>query len=504
MINQKIQDYLDSKIDIEELILFFDTYNKTDEEIKTNGIVYTPKSICDFIVKKMNLKINRTILEPSVGHGMFLFSILKYMEEKYELRANALFKYMINYIKVQDTNEKSIEDLGLIINAFFKKRGLDFANGVPNKIGDTLKNNENERYDYIIGNPPYIRTQNLSPEYLSFLRKNYKSCEKGNIDIYYAFIEYAISQCYDQCALIVPNSWITNDSARNLRKIIKEDLKELIDFKTKKIFKNADTYTSILFIDKRYRESMAISDIMESDKIVYSNGFQHENLYLQERKELSDKAWFFNKEKINLGLKEVNFHSPIATLRDKIYISEIPENKDFVLFNKISKIKSENDFFAEMKAIIFPYTYNVEKNKYEIKKEEELDPDTLSYLEKNKEELNKRDKGKTSKYEAWYAYGRKQGLNVFKKNKELIIVPGMISLDYKFFSINSNKIKQPFLFSSGFMIEVLETDKDKALNFLNSVEFKNYLKKNGKVWKGKTEEESYYSLSIKQIKEIIV
>lgn len=491
----KIKEYKLNKISIEELIHFFDKNNFTSKEIKENGIIYTPKYIVNYMIEKIKPKIEETIFEPAVGHGIFIFGILEYIENKYNLTSNELKEYFLTKIYMQDIEKQTIEEIKEIIQIFFKKKGVILKKEeiINIEIGDTLNKKIDIKYDIIIGNPPYVNIRNINKNSLNKLRLQYKSCEKGNIDLYYAFIEYAYKYS-NRFIFITPNSWIYSISGENLRKKIKKNIIEIIDFKQKQIFKTADTYTSILYVNKKE----------EKKEIIYKEDIKKDEIKFLKDK-LEDKRWSFNKKEKGIEIDWIKFHTPIATLRDKIFIEHNlnKNNKDVITFYKISKIKKKEDFFKQEKSIIFPYKLNKINNKFQIKKEKELDRKTLEYLKKEKEELKKRDKGKTDKYEAWYAYGRKQGINKYNEKTELIVIPGIISNEYNFFSINIQELKKPFLFSSGFLLEIEQKDKQKVLKYLNSNDFKNYIKNEGKVWKGKTNETSYYSLSITQLKKVL-
>ena len=491
---QKIEEYLNNKIKIEELVHYFDTNNYTEEEIKKNGIVYTPKKTSDYIVSILNPTLKETVFEPSVGHGIFIFSLLDFIENKYNLSSSDLKKYLTTKVYFEDIQEENILELNKILEAYFKKKEIILKRTEINyKIGDTLKENFNIKFNIILGNPPYIRIKNLNKENIEFLRKNFSSCEKGNIDIYYAFIQFAIENS-NRSSFITPNSWIYNKSAEKLRELVKNNLNILIDFKVKKIFSTADTYTSIFLHN----------NIKSNEFLHYKEDFDKKTV-LFNKKDINNNRWLFYKEdnkKLNINI--IKYHTPIATLRDKIFINhnlKENNNEDIVNFYKISTIKTEKEFLETKSTIIFPYYLN-NVDKFIIKKESELNIETKKYLHENKEELLKRDKGKQEKYEEWFCYGRRQGLNIYKNNSYLIIIPGMIIVNNKFFAIESNKIKKPFLFSSGFILEVDKDNKNKLLDYLNSKDFNYLLKNEGKVWEGSKGKENYYSLSITQLKKI--
>jgi hypothetical protein len=478
------EEYLKDNISIEEVILFFDTNNYTEEEIKNLGIVYTPKHISDHIITLVEPTLETSVFEPSVGHGIFIISLLEYIQTKYNLDNYTLWKYFKTQVYVQDLMENNIYEYKEIIELYFKKKNIDIdKNSIKYAWACDTLFSHNNYYDIMIGNPPYIRTKNLGENYLKELRKSYISCSKGNIDIYYAFIEYA-HKFSTKSAMITPNSWIFNSSAKALRKKIMEDLVGFFDFKDEQVFPTASIYAAIFIIDKNKKTndiSYQDGKILKKDIIDYSFSFGGV-------KKNTDKLEFFK------------VHTPIATLRDKIYINpELDSNTDLIPFLKLSKIKSKIELLNYSSNIIFPY--KLDKDKFVIKKETELNPDTLIYLNEQKRELLKRDKGKTTKYDSWFAYGRKQGLNIYSSKNNLILIPGMFKTDFKFFSINVSLLPKIFLFSSGFFIEVSKSDTKQVIEFLNSKDFKEFVSNNGKIWQNNNGK-PYYSISSTLIKSL--
>jgi hypothetical protein len=460
-------------MNIFEKIKEMDINNYTEEEIKAGGIVYTPKYIADFIIDSLNISIEDSICEPSVGHGVFIFALLEKFKER--LTKLELKEWFLTKVHGYDIEEKNINDLKYLILTYFKNLNIDiYLEELDNfKVQDTLFS-ESKKFNVILGNPPYVRLRNLEPLYVNLLKKDFISCRTGNLDIYYAFIEHALKNS-DRCSFIVPNSYIYNRFARGLRQLMFEKLSFIIDFKTKKIFEKADTYTSIFLCENK-----------RSPFYKYKENFEQDF-------EFVDKRYFLDKNyKISISEKQHSFsyksYGPIATLRDSIYKNTSNVDKeDTVAFLKLTDLKSVEDIKNNKERILFPYKF---EKKFIPKEEYELGINTFNYLISQKEELLKRDKGNKT-YPKWYSYGRTQGLYSFKPSKnKFIIIPGMFSEDYKFFSFSFEDINEPFLFSSGFLIE---TENDiSLLNFLNSKKFFDDVKK---IATSKPGKKPYYSLS---------
>ena len=483
--------YLNNELSEAELIKNLD--NLQNKSVKDNGVIYTPLYIVNHMINKVEIDLNMNILEPSCGHGIFLLEILKYISNKYELKGEKLFEWFINKVDGVEISLYTVNELKEVLSLYFlknfsiRKKPEDFIN-IHNFDGLTF--NLNKKYDICIGNPPYIRAKNLNVDYLSFLKKNFNSCKKGTIDIYFAFIEKYIKEI-NAVIFIVPNSFLSSKSGNIIKNELINDLIYLIDFKDKKVFDDASVYTCIFLTNKN----------LKNNKIEYGNE-------LNNNKIINKKILFNQVENNEKGID--NVLSGIATLCDNVYIVKKEGNK-FVIKNNISfeiekemvvpylkltKIKTNKDI-DNIDYMIYPYKDKKVINEEDLKNKYPL---TYNYLLNVKNKLLQRDKGKTSKYESWYAYGRKQGLHDIKSN-ELLIIPSMIGAECKPIEINVNNLLKEyktFVFTSGFIIEK-NKDNDVLFEKILGNDFVEYAQKNGKIWPGKTE--SYYSLNTGQIKK---
>jgi type I restriction-modification system DNA methylase subunit len=107
-------------------------------------------------------------------------------------------------------------------------------------------------FDCIIGNPPYIRVQELNkwePEECEFYKRKYTSAAKGSYDIYMVFTEKALSLLDPDGLLgfIMPHKFWQNRDGDGLRKLIADSkhLRAVVDFGDQQVFKGATTYTAI-------------------------------------------------------------------------------------------------------------------------------------------------------------------------------------------------------------------------------------------------------------------
>lgn len=473
---------------LENTIKLLNISNTTNNK-KNEGVIYTPINVVNYIVNSLDYNPEKTIIEPSVGHGIFIFKLIEYVEKKFYLKGEELKIWFENKVFCFDINKQNINDFKILLTIFFEKRGIINVDYKNIKTEDTLFKSFKHKFDYSFGNPPYIRSKNISPEYLIKLKSKYNSCSSGNIDIYYAFMEL-MHDISDISSFIVPNAYLINKSAQRIRNKIKDRISEVIDFKTKCIFYNAKTYTSIYKIKKE-----------KSEVINYKEDF-NEDWRLIKKSNLENE-WHVNHKENNTSNEKIgdifNVYASIATLRDKSYIVE--ENNENYDSNYYTKSYKNNNYKIEKSIckkfykltkenenlfIIYPYDENVN-----IISEEDMIsqyPEAYKYLTAIKLDLLQRDKGKTEKYESWYSYGRKQGLKKQKYNY-FVLLPIMFNENTKSKIL---KTKEQFLFTSGYAIELKSEDEALKINNMINDQFFKFLKIYGKIWPGKT---PYYSFS---------
>lgn len=428
----------------------FDHNNK--DLIKNKGVVFTPLSICDNIISKISPSIDDIICEPSVGKGVFIFSLLQYFRERYS--KEEIIYFFNNKLFCYDINQEFINEFKELLRSYFKELKYDNISYSNIICGDFLL--QDNKYDIIIGNPPYVRIQNLDKNYLNKLKDNYSSLRYGNIDLYYVFIEKSLKDS-KKIGFIIPNSFIKNKSGNELRNVLLGRVSYIYDFGVDMIWDNISTYTCILICDEN-TDSFTLEDKDNKRDLI---------------------SWDIDNMGDNKLIDLVNYHSiGLATLRDSIYknTSNIERGicKKYI---KSTKSKSYDDYDW----IIYPYnddgnliSEDIIKNKY---------PNCYSYLLSNKKELLSRDNGKTDKYESWYSYGRKQGM--LKEVEGIQVILPLTFLKTNKINIICVPDNKRVLVMSGISVFVKKELLSDFLNIINSDKFISYCENNNKIMKGK-------------------
>lgn len=136
----------------------------------------------------------------------------------------------------------------------------DFA-GTPATIElvsplDWSQTNLPTTFDIIVGNPPYLKTGEMrskSKEEYKYYQDNYDTSFR-QFDKYFIFIERAVKKISANgwIGMIVPNKWITNESARKLReKLARQSLiHDITDFGNELLFEDKSIYVCVLILSR--------------------------------------------------------------------------------------------------------------------------------------------------------------------------------------------------------------------------------------------------------------
>ncbi|MBR3141431.1 MAG: N-6 DNA methylase, partial [Methanobrevibacter sp.] len=239
-------------LSFENLEMYFELLFSSKDK-KLGGIFYTPEYISNFIINEViNDNPDIKILDPSCGAGIFCYCSVLYLRNKFpnksivDIIENNIYACDIDSVSTNRTkiililtallhgeNPKEIK-FNIITNDSLKKE-LNWKQKFPEVF-------ENGGFDAVVGNPPYIRIQNIPDENKKYLHENWYSMKTGNVDIYYAFIELGLNLLNENGKLgyITPNSHFNTASGKNIRKLLKknQNIQIVINFDYIKVFKD--------------------------------------------------------------------------------------------------------------------------------------------------------------------------------------------------------------------------------------------------------------------------
>lgn len=303
-------------------------------------------------------------------------------------------------------------------------------------------------FDVVIGNPPYIRQEELKPfkVYLSARYTTYTS----TADIYVYFIERGFKVLKDNglFIFIMPNKWLKATYGKNIREFVKKHkIIRFLDFNDLPVFEEATTYPSILQIQKIHSEKDFLATTFDSlDLPGGIEEYEKNNSVTIDKSCLNENGWNFadietqeiidkiNKNSIPLGVavKKEIFYGIKTGLNEAFIISKEfaesliakePKNKEF-----IKPFLSGRDIKRFKKPIISNYLilfrngftsglYGKLDEESAFKKMRNDFPEIMDHLETYEDKAKKRyDKG-----EYWWELRSCDYYDKF--NKEKIMLP---------------------------------------------------------------------------------
>lgn len=205
---------------------------------KEYGQFFTPKFVANFMARMSTVSKDSKVLEPSFGNGVFLNELKD-----------------LGYLNI--TGYEIDESLMPVAGATLHYKSF---------VSAVIK----EKYDLIIGNPPYIRWKNLNQELKDELSQSYLWQKYFNslCDYLYIFILKSIEILQDDGELIfiTPEYWINTKHAVSLRNYLMENgyFTDIIHFNETPIFEKVASS----FIIFKYKKSKIVNVNENKIKVV--------------------------------------------------------------------------------------------------------------------------------------------------------------------------------------------------------------------------------------------
>jgi len=304
------------------------------DERKRLGEFYTPVEVIDYILTSVGYTYSydvetKDLLDPACGSGGFIVRatrrlISRYLikfnkAEKKELRDPKNWQEIVNRLSPSEAKiilESTQEHIyGLDINPFachiaemnmlfqvidlYKKARehykdyklgkfkiyrtdslevvkdqrqiFDFTHKEFLEEQDEINEIKRKKFDFVVGNPPYVRVHHMVEKDKEYMRNNYMS-PKGDFDIYVCFIERGLEWLKKESLLgfINSNKYLVREYGEFLRILLlnNTEIQQIVDISNCQIFKSAAIYP-VINIFKRKTEQLikekSIKKKIESD-----------------------------------------------------------------------------------------------------------------------------------------------------------------------------------------------------------------------------------------------
>ncbi|HEF9218250.1 TPA: Eco57I restriction-modification methylase domain-containing protein [Campylobacter coli] len=374
-------------------------------------------------------------------------------------------------------------------------------------------------FDLIIGNPPYIRQEELK-ELKPHLAKNYK-VYKGMSDIYTYFYELGFNVLKDNGVLsyITSNKYTRAGYGEALREFLLKNVKvlEYTDLNGIKVFDSATVDTSILCFEKSKSKDNKFKYLALSNEILKTCAYDiglYKDFAEFSQNSLSKESFTFSDEntsalkakieRIGTPLKEwqgLNIYRGILTGYNEAFIittekrneilanckDEAEKERTAKLIRKMLRgrdIKRYSYEWAGLWVIFIPWHFpNVEKPKTMLENEQDLKeqyPSLYKHLLSHKERLSKRNKEETGIRYEWYCLQR-WGANYYQEFEREKIGWQRITQEPSFI-LEKEYI---LLDSMAFMVANSKNELKYLLGFLNSSLIFYYFKNIGHLYSDK-------------------
>jgi len=257
-------------------------------------------------------------------------------------------------------------------------------------------------FDVVIGNPPYIRQEELGESKPYFATK-YKTYA-GTADIYVYFVELGLSVLRNggEFVYILPNKWMRAGYGDKMRIFLQEkNIQSIVDFGDLPVFEEATTYPCIMHIQKGPGSSYFNSALVKTLKFESSLADHLNDITFEvDRSLLQPKGWTLNDTKIQKLLQKIReVGVPLGDyVEERIFRGVLTGlNEAFVINEEIRSKLIEEDPRSE--EIIKPFLGGRDIKRYKKPESEkylifarrgieiEKYPAILKYLEQFKERL---------------------------------------------------------------------------------------------------------------------
>ncbi|EBB5479079.1 N-6 DNA methylase [Escherichia coli] len=238
----------------------------TEGGLEARGAIFTRSEVVDFILDLAGYTedqplYKKRILEPSFGAGDFLLPIIERLLAAWRVaRPNgSALGELADAIRAVELHHETFYSTQAAVVELLKHQGISSndANALACcwlSQGDFLLTPLEGEFDFVIGNPPYVRQELIPAPLLAEYRCRYKTMF-DRADIYIPFIERSLSVLSDGGSLgfICADRWMKNRYGGPLRSLVAErfHLKVYVDMvDTQAFHSDVIAYPAITIISR--------------------------------------------------------------------------------------------------------------------------------------------------------------------------------------------------------------------------------------------------------------
>ncbi len=331
-----------------------------DSTPEDRGAYFTRNEVVDFILDIAGFTSEKKLfetklLEPSFGNGSFIINAIRRLIRSWRTYTVDLSKPDIDLahcIKAVELHQETFnvtkrKILDVLISEGITKNKSEALLQNWLHCGDFLLIDLDNKFDFVVGNPPYVR-QELIPDSLLQQYRNLYHTMYDRADLYIPFIERSLSllKANSNLGFICSNRWMKNKYGGPLRNLIAEKyhLKYCVDMVDTKAFEQeVSAYPAIFVISTNAGLKTKIAHVPALDNQILteitrslidtSNSNKSTKIVELDRILFKDEPWILeSSDQINL-VKRLESQFPlleevgckvgigVATGADKIFIA---------------------------------------------------------------------------------------------------------------------------------------------------------------------------------------
>lgn len=232
----------------------------------SRGAIYTRPEVVEFILDLVGYTTDvplhtKRILEPSFGDGDFLFPIVRRLITSWRAsnRVSSPLETLGNALRGIELHQATYQSSHTSIVSLLKREGLHHrtASELADRWlcqDDFLLTPLDGHFDFVVGNPPYVRQELIPPALLIEYRSRYQAMY-DRADLYIPFIERSLSLLHKggNLGFICADRWMKNRYGGPLRNFVADQfhLKIYVDMVDTQAFQSeVSAYPAITIIGR--------------------------------------------------------------------------------------------------------------------------------------------------------------------------------------------------------------------------------------------------------------
>lgn len=200
---------------------------------ESRGAIFTRVEVVDFILDLAGYTADqplheKRLLEPSFGGGDFLLPVVRRLLNAWRSakRPFAILEDLGDALRAVELHRETFHSTRVAVVSLLQREGIDekTAMSLADRWlvqGDFLLTPLDGQFDFVVGNPPYVRQELIPSALLAEYRDRYKTMF-DRADIYIPFIERSLSVlAKDGClGFICADRWMKNRYGGPLRSLV--------------------------------------------------------------------------------------------------------------------------------------------------------------------------------------------------------------------------------------------------------------------------------------------